>query len=426
MKHLKRYIFLSALLALLICSIVFSVSATSDGTEVPSTYGINGSGTTVMPDSSYGDAIGPYEFLLQFGNSFTSQHSFSSQDTSWGHICDPYAEEFPYFVADDGYVLYIVSDTDAYYIFNSENQMITASDALVSGIYTLKLVFEFSFAEIDIVTLEVGETYSFSALLPYRTLGELAHEHVVFHHEVLGDCQFSYYNDLGAVVFRTNVTRTGKFDKQYFFIDPDTYEARNYESLHFLPGLYYGYEPCLGGAHSYGPYKTVSLPTCTDKGVYLWSCKYCDHVTNTYSDAFGHDLNILGNCKRCDYSRVGDALGNAGNALGNALGNAGNAIVDGWNNLFGAEDDEKKTLWDYITGLVPGGGSSGGSSSSEGGINTTLDGIARILSLGLVLVLGLVLFPLLKPLFQLLGDLISYGVSGAKSLSKKVKNKKKS
>ena len=160
----------------------------------------------------------------------------------------------------------------------------------------------------------------------------------------------------------------------------------------------------------------------TDKGVYLWSCKYCDHVTNTYSDAFGHDLNILGNCKRCDYS-----------AVGNALGNAGNAIVDGWNNLFGgsssgsagAEDDEKKTLWDYITGLVPGGDSSGGSSSSEGGINTTLDGIARILSLGLVLVLGLVLFPLLKPLFQLLGDLISYGVSGVKSLSKKVKSKTK-
>ena len=171
----------------------------------------------------------------------------------------------------------------------------------------------------------------------------------------------------------------------------------------------YSEEVIPADGHNYYKEVIVVEPTCEAEGLKGKACSGCDSIA-FYKElpALGHDLDFFKNCTRCDYSE-------------NLLSDISSGIRDWFNgNGDSSSGDGEKNLWDQIKEYLTG--------DSEG-IHTTFDGLAKILSLGLVLVLVLIFYPLLKPLFELLANLISNGVqairAGSKSLSKKVKNYKK-
>jgi len=500
MKHLKRYILLSALLALLICSTIFSVSAAPADT-VSIVYGdtslsFNAEGCTTWQDvvnandnnMSGGLFIdsknrvyyhrfdiveeGPYYVCdaawdVQYADdpistsvAYTFNHvtlsfgDFEYEKTLW--IASAWFDLADYSELDDGLQINSAGNVIfnheglTYYVYTQTGAPVNENDDVTDTHYQLMLDYTFTMEEYS-STGSTGVKHTVSGLVPSLNLYDLV------------DLSVSFDSDLFAVLGFFNLASDGSialvddstYDSYYLFNDDGLlYELQR--------TCYYSTDPCSVGVHEYKKQLSQKQPTCTEDGFIRYQCNRCTEVQDQVLPARGHDfretvivkeptcldagiqgkkcircdyvgykssvaaldhdLNPLGNCKRCDYS-----------AVGNALGNAGNAIVDGWNNLFGGSSSgsEEKPWYEDLIDKIKGDGSSSGGSGASG--NPLVDGanaIVSVLSMGLLCVGVVILWPILKPIIEFIGDGIKAAFkavsSGVKSLSKKVKNKKKS
>ena len=378
--------------------------------------------------------------LVNYSRSF----SFTIEDGwFWGDLCeDGVSSSVDIQCRDYGTVYLVFDNLYALRIRNAAGTYVSISDQIVDLTYFCDLP-EFIFN----VQLS-GETYALRGE-PVRLLfSELIGYDTIFNSEDLGYCKFVYLDEAQKVVaLRVGVQADGTYSAEYLLEDdrgdpcfsPDSllYESSQYllltpcTELHAVGNFIRVKDPtcvesgtengscllcgefCLKevpatGYHVYGLPENYIEPGCEAVGSSVKQCSVCGHLVFAEIPELGHDLDFFKNCTRCDYSE-------------NSLSDIYSGIRDWFNgNGDSSSGDGKKNLWDQIKEFL--------TDDSEG-IHTTFDGLAKILSLGLVLVLVLIFYPLLKPLFELLGNLISNGVqairAGSKSLSKKVKNYKK-
>lgn len=269
-----------------------------------------------------------------FGGKLFSSSPYNQQDLYWSDICDYELEDGVGFVLDEqGVVNYIVND-DLYYVFDSDHQMIKGTDDLKPRQYSLELVLEFSVIDAEFPECE----YSFSALVPGRTLGYLAHSYTIFKSDVWGDCRFvsahsDYFGDYVAfaVGLQNDISQ-----KVFVLMRDDLSKLCNYESLVLLNGSkFVGADPCDMGLHNYVTMSTLD-PTCTEAGCICCTCSFCYEVMNLSIKPLGHDRNFWGECRRCASNLFGDIGTNIGNGVGDlwdGAQNVGSAIIDGANDL---------------------------------------------------------------------------------------------
>ena len=425
MKYIKRIILTLTLLMLLIGGLVFSVSAADE------------------------------ESVLSFELEGTTHNMSYPSDWTWtdlinddrGAIYLSDGSRMLWGTDDDGYVVADVVNAEG---VRHKYRLVDTSASSVGEFITAEHVVFNSVPYITTVGIEIGISgadgvYLFKYPSYVRTWADVIAEDIYYHPD-LGYCGWAISDGYIALYVSVDTVSVKYIPYAVNAGDDDVDEKFTVNSELFPYGIARAGRWVFCGPHSHNLVIVDKLePGCYDAGYIEYACTDCNYTSKekllpvgcSYAfvdcytpmtctvcghqdgDAVGHDLNALGNCKRCNYSTAGEAVGNLGGAIEN-----------GWNNLIGGSSsgdggtEDKKDLWDYIAGLFPGNGSFG-----DGGINTTLDGISRILSIGLIFVLFLVLFPLLKPLFQLLGDLISNGVqaltSGVRSLSRRLKSKKR-
>lgn len=485
MRYIKQILFSVLLLSLLICFFVFGVSAAPLDDQITMVYGdysrtYNTTGCNTWRDlvakdtptvnflsiDRYGRVVYNYtdnyidyetfvvcdeKFLPVYAdNAFKDTvytfgtlrlmfdgepiYSFSFDSGSFwfdftGDSLDP-----GIFSDDHGYIFYRDQVGILYQVNYDDGTQVSENDDVSSNHYYLQALISFKVDFID-ASGSVVNTVTFTGSFPSFDLNEICDDNVV----VLDDLS-EYYFDFspyGQAVLVDDFTgdeyyliSDGEFMEEValqFFATGDPCSLSLHPSLIVtahtpatctVDGLKtskcrlcgeYSEEIIPAAGHNYYKEVIVVEPTCEAEGLKGKACSGCDSIA-FYKElpALGHDLDFFKNCSRCDYSE-------------NLLSDISSGIRDWFNgNGDSSSGDGEKNLWDQIKEFL--------TDDSEG-IHTTFDGLAKFLSLGLVLVLVLIFYPLLKPLFELLGNLISNGVqairSGSKSLSKKVKNYKK-
>ena len=191
MKYIKQILLAAALLALLICSIVFSVSA-AEPKAIPwsSDDTVAESGAAVADDT--------YEITLKFGDVFEKKYSFGIQDTHWSDLCDSSLDNGAGFITDENnYVIYVIDNVYGYYIRDVENQRIKGTDALASRTYNLETAWVDSEGATISVILD-GETYLFS-YPDVESFEDLINSGQYFH-PILGECRWEVRDGIITLV----------------------------------------------------------------------------------------------------------------------------------------------------------------------------------------------------------------------------------
>ena len=182
------------------------------------------------------------------------------------------------------------------------------------------------------------------------------------------------------------------------------------------------YEVAVLG-HQAADATVVREPTCTEAGVYSTYCERCGYAWEYDVRQRNHEYDWKGTCQFCGYNKITGAIVDGWNKVEDTA-------KDFWDDLFGGSSSgsDEKPWYEDILDKIKGDGSGSGSSG-----NSFADGVrslVSLLSLGLVCLVVVILWPILKPIMVFIGDGIKAAIkaasSGAKSLSKKVKNKKKS
>lgn len=437
MTHIKRYILLSALLALLICLFVFGASAVPAGDQISIVYGDFSRSFDVSECQTWQDLVNAQDFtvLNMSGGLFIDSHNrvyyytYDIEDFGPYYLCEPdfdavfaddeidcltytfstlslvfggesvYSIDFygsslwcdftgdsldPGIYSDsDGYLRYNDDSGYTYMIYDSSGNHVHENDDFISTHYFLRIrvsltvLFQNGPDDAGDERTLTGNFTSFNVddicsdqVSCFDDLNEFYFDYspygqVVLIEDITGDEYYLFYDGefLDEAVLAFSATQ----DPCAFDLHPKLNQQDSSEPTCTTSGycsticmlceeVFYETVPATG--HNFYKEIVITAPTCEAVGLKGRVCSACNATDpDSYSEVpkLDHDLNILGNCKRCDYSRVGDALANVGNS-----------IADGWNNLFGgsssgagdAEEDENKTLWDFrdvLNGELVGG-----------------------------------------------------------------------
>lgn len=113
--------------------------------------------------------------------------------------------------------------------------------------------------------------------------------------------------------------------------------------------IYYLVRIC-GGSHENSSWHTIVSATCVNAGEEHYICDDCQKILDVRAIPLGgHDLDLLGNCRNCNYSSVGDALSGVGGFFG-GLWDKGKdflqGVIDGGQDIIDGGKEEIETTVD--------------------------------------------------------------------------------
>ena len=364
-------------------------------------------------------------------------------------------------IDSQGVVMLYAKGYGTYYVYDVNWVLQQDFYIIESTYYLVKVHSYFSVEEYIVGSGPSGVVHELGQIL-YYTLPDLVEEGVYFNHDVLGLCRFEYFSEAykNIVLFRVGIKSDGSYTKQYYLISKDDMTVLQGDDI-VGSCPYYVVDPCDVGVHAFSNWVTIDEPTCIDKGSATRFCMICYEREHTEVSPLGHTYGEwleACTCTRCGHFDLLQRPGSGntdGSSGGGADNSGGDSDTDGGAGGGGGDDAEGNSEGHWYDGIVnwwnglwtkddpdvDAEGSSGDSwiesyfdfifNSKRTG-DWLWDGgtvLLRLLAAAVLVVPLFFLFPLLKPLFGLLLDLIKALIgaisSGAKKLGKWAKSKSK-
>ncbi|MBE6925320.1 MAG: hypothetical protein E7461_00610 [Ruminococcaceae bacterium] len=419
MKYIKRYILLSALLALLIGCFAFFVSAATDDT-VSIVYGdlslsFNAEGCETWQDvvdandnnMSGGLFIdsknrvyyytfdiveeGPYyvcdaafdvqcaddpiafDTIYSFNHITLSFGDFEYQRIVWGasywfDLADDPLDGLEQYIMteDDGSMSLVVQNVGTFGIYDDDGDRVDENDEIEGTHYTLLLDYQFTIELYD-SSGPTGVKHTVSGLVPSLNLYDLVDPSVPFESDLFAVMGFFTLASDGSIVLVDDST----YDSYYLFNDDGLISELE-------PSVFATTDPCAAGLHSFTKEVLRREPTCTDAGFIRYECTRCTTMKSTALPARGHNFykeivitaptcdavglkgRVCSSCNATDQDSYEEVpkLNHDRNLFGTCKLCGDNSVGNWWNDLWNRDQSDS-------SGSA--GGSSSGSTESKGG-----------------------------------------------------------